>query len=176
MADRHYVSDYRLEEHVAPDGTAQSERVYQGTYYRFCRDAGEIRSLGKQILLVSALIIVCLLPLLLNNTQIGRTFYVLLPVVFTLLPLYHLGAVGVRLLRYRQPLTRQMRDLTDCRLRQASVWLQVLLGGDSLGCIGYWISKGLQKGELLCVVGIFLALLLSLIPLRQRKYAETVES
>lgn len=175
MADRHYVSDYRVEEHVAPDGTTQSERVYQGKYYRFCREAGEIGSLGKRLLFVSALIALCLLPLLFNNTRIGRTIYVLLPVAFTLLPLYHLCAVGLRLLRYQQPLTRQARDLTDRRLRTAAVWLTVLLAGDSLGCIGYWIGNGLQKGELLCVLGVFLALALSLIPLRLRKYAETVE-
>lgn len=176
MADRHYVSDYRVEEHVAPDGTTQSERVYQGIYYCFCREAGEIRSLGKRLLLVVMMVILCLLPLLFNNTRIGRTIYVLLPVAFTLLPLYHLGAVGVRLLRCRQPITRQMRDLTDRRLRKAAVWLTVLLAADSLGCAGYWIGKGLQKGELLCTAGIFLALMLSVIPLRQRKYAETVEN
>ena len=117
--------------------------------------------------------LVCLLPMLLNNTQIGRTIYILLPIAFTLIPVYHTVAVGIRLLRVRQPMTRQMRDLTDRRLRRASIWLTVMLGLDVLGCVVYWILRRLQRGEAVCIAGIALAFTLSFFVLRLRGEART---
>lgn len=173
MSERRYASDYRLEDYVTPKGGMATRRIYQGVYYRFCQTEALVRGLGRKLCLLGLAVFACLLPMLFNNTQIGRTIYVLLPIAFTLIPIYHIAAVGVRLLRFRQPLTRQMRDLTDRRLRSASIWLTVMLGLDVLGCAVYWILRGLQRGEALCVVGIALAFVLSFFVLRLRGEART---
>lgn len=173
MSERRYAGDYRLEEYVTPKGKVETRRIYQGAFYRFRREEKAVRALGKRLCLISLGCLIFLLPMLFNNTRIGRTAYVLLPIAFTLLPLYHTAAVGVRLQSSPGELTRQMRDLTDRRLRSAGVWLAVMLAADSLGCVVYWIAKGLQKGELLCILGIFLSFLCSLMVLKMRTYAQT---
>lgn len=173
MTQRRYASDYRLEDSVTPKGGIQTRRIYQGVYYRFCQEEDILRRAGKKLCLLSIGCLICLMPILFNNSRIGRTIYVLLPVAFTLLPMYHVAAVGVRLCKYEALLTRQMRDQTDGRLGKASVWLTVLLGLDSIGSGAYWFAKGLERGEGLCVAGIFSALLLSLVVFKMREIAKT---
>lgn len=173
MTGRRYASDYRLEEFVTPRGDIQTRRIYQGVYYRFCLEEKALRRMGKGLCGLAALCLICLLPMLFNNSRIGRTIYVLLPVAFTLLPMYHVAAAGVRLCKYQAPLTRQMRDQTDRCLRKAGVWLSIMLGLDCMGAGAYGIVKGLERGEGLCVAGMVLALLLSLAVLKMRKDAKT---
>lgn len=173
MTQRRYASDYRLEESVTPNGGIETRRIYQGVYYRFCQEERVIRQSGKRLCLLCAGCLICLLPMLFNNSRIGRTIYVLLPVAFTLLPMYHGMAVGVRMCRYQEPLTRQMRDQTDLRLRSSGVWLTVMLGLDTAGVILYWMKMGLERGEEVCAAGIAAAWLLSLIVFKMRKSAKT---
>lgn len=173
MAARKYVSDYRLEKHVNPDGKVETVRIYQGPRFEYCAAEEKLRSLRKQILLGAVLVIVCLLPLLFNNTQIGRTFYVILPMAFTLLPWYLLAVAGWRLGKFQQPLTREERDQTDKRLRTASVWLTAMLSVTLAGCIAYCILVGCESGEWLCIAGTGAALAVSGYLLTLRKQACT---
>lgn len=173
MGQRRYAADYRLEEYVTPKGDVQTRRVYQGATYRFCRKEADVQQDGKKLCLISALCFAGLLPILFNNTQIGRTVYVLLPIAFTLIPVYHVAAAGVRMQKYESPLTRQQRDLTDRRLKSGSVGLTVMLGLDSAGCLAYWIVKGLERAEWLPIAGILTAFLLSLLILRMQGAAGT---
>lgn len=176
MSDRKYTSDYVLEEHLGPDGKLQTNRIYRGTYYRFIRPQTQIRQLGSRLLIMSALVLVLMLPLLFNNSQIGRTFYVLLPMAFVLIPLYQLAAVGWRLKTWELPLTRQQKDLTQGRLHQALPWLAALLALDTLGCGIYWLRNGrLETGEIFCVLGICLACALAARLQSWRTLADTEE-
>ena len=173
MTQRRYASDYRLEDSVTPNGSIETRRIYQGVYYRFCQEERVLRRAGKRLCLLCAGCLLCLLPMLFNNSRIGRTIYVLLPVAFTLLPMYHGMAVGVRMCKYHAPLTRQMRDQTDHRLRACGVWLMVMLGLDAAGAILYWLKMGMERGEGMCVAGIAGAMFLSLLVFKMRKSAET---
>ena len=173
MAARKYVSDYRLETRVNPDGKAETVRIYQGPRFVYCAAEEQLRSLRKQILLSAVAVIVCLLPLLFNNTRIGRTFYVILPMAFTLLPWYLVAIAGWRLGKFQQPLTREQRDQTDKRLRIAAVWLTALLGVTFAGCIAYCILAGCESGEWLCVAGAGAALAVSVYLLTLREQART---
>lgn len=175
MADRKYVSDYRLEDYVAPDGHRRQRRVYEGTYFRFALAPEKIRSFGLALFGQVVLAILLLLPLLFNNTQIGRTAYVILPMGFSLVPVYQLGAVSFRLRKLPERLTRQQRDLTDTRLKHASLGLLVLEGMTSIGTIVYWAVSGLQPGEWLPVLGVFLSTVLALGIFLQRNMARTEE-
>ena len=173
MAGRKYVSDYRLETHITPDGKAETVRVYQGPRFSYCATEAELRSLRLRILLWAVLVIVCLLPLLFNNTKISRTFYVILPMAFTLLPWFLLAQAAWRLGKFRQPLTREEKDQTDKRLRLSSLWLLILLGVTSAGCVVYCFLAGCQRGEWLCVAGVGAALAISVYLFTQRKKACT---
>ena len=176
MAVRKYASDYRLETHLDPSGKAETVRIYQGPRFVYCADAEQIGMLRKRVLLGAVLIIVCLLPLLFNNSQIGRTFYVILPMAFSLLPWYLTAVAGWRLGKFPLPLTREQKDQTDVRLRVAAVWQAALLGITFAGSVAYAIACGLQAGEWQCVAGTAGALVIACFLLTLRKQACTKQT
>lgn len=176
MAARKYVSDYRLEQHIAPNGKVESIPVYQGTYFTFVHPAEQIRRLRKLLLVDCAAVLVLLLPMLFDNTRLGRTIYVVLPAVSTLVPLYLLLAGARRLGFSEDPFTREHRDKTDNRIRGASVALTVCLAISCAGSVIHFIIKGIAANEVFCVVCLFLALAVSIFTLRLRTLAQTKEA
>lgn len=175
MAGRKYASDYRLEEHVLPNGKVQSLPVYQGKYFAFTASREQIRFLHRLLLICCAAVFALLLPMLLDNTRLGRTVYVILPAAFTMIPLYLLLASARRLRMAQSPFIREHRDKTDKRIRGASVALTVILGISCLGSVLHFILNGVARNELLPVVCLFLALGVSVVILRFRKTAHTEE-
>ena len=175
MGIRKYASDYRLEEHVLPNGKSQTTRIYQGPHFRFVAPEEEVAQLRRKILLASALVIVGLIPLFLNNTQIGRTFYVMIPMAFTLLPWYYALLAGWRIGKVVQPLIREEKDSTDVRLHRTCPWLLGLVGATFAGSLVYWVLKGLQEGEWLCLCGVAVSLAAAIYLFTLRKKAKTKE-
>lgn len=173
MADRKYVSDYRLEKYVLPNGKIGKRRVYTGPEFAFCQSRDVIRRLGVTALICSGVVLVGLIPLLLTTSDISRTAYVLLPMAFSLFPLYQMFLAGGRLLRTQEPLTRQMRDLTDKRLKIASLWLLLLTGVTFAGSYLYWILQGLQSGDWLCLAGHTVGFAAAVLIFTQRTKAKT---
>lgn len=174
MAGRKYVTDYRIEESVTPSGRVESRRVYQGTYYRFLKSPECIRKLRIHILMVSVAAIGLLLPMLFTNSDLGRTFYVVLPVAASFVPLYLLLAGARRLWFPETSFTREHRDKTDHRISKASLWLSIFLGFASVGGIVYCILRSGSGEEIFCVVCLALACICSLSLLPQRKMAKAV--
>lgn len=173
MAARKYASDYRLEKHVSPDGKVESTPVYQGTRFTFVQPAERIRWLRKYLVVSCAVVFALLLPMLFDNTRLGRTIYVILPAAFTLIPLYLLVAAIRRLGFSEDPFTREHRDKTDKRIRSASVALTGCLAMSCLGSVVHFIVNGAAADEILCVVSLFLALTASIPLLRYRNLAQT---
>ena len=176
VSSRKYASDYRLETHVSPKGKVESIPVYQGKYFTFAEPAERISFLRKLLLIGCAVIFLLLLPMLLDNTRLGRTFYVVLPTVFSLAPLYLLLAGARRLGFSEDPFIREHRDKTDKRIRGAAVTLSVCLAVGCLGSLLHFVLNGFAADELLCVVCLFLGMAVSLVLLRYRKLARTIEA
>lgn len=173
MAGKKYVSDYRIEDSVTPSGRVESKRVYQGVYYRFLESEACIRRLRLHIIVVAVVTAVLLLPFLFTNSDLSRTFYVVLPVALAYVPLYHLLA-GARRLGFPEPkFTREHRDKTERRISRASIWLSIFMGIGSVGGIVYCIRRGRTGEEVLCVVSLAIGWLLDLSLLPQRKKART---
>lgn len=177
MSYKKYASDYRLEESLTPRGKVQTKRIYQGVYYRFRETPEAVRSTGKKVLAGSVICCLLLLPTLFTANDLGRTFYVVLPVAAAFVPLYLLLAAARRLLTGESPFTREHRDKTDKRLRSAGVCLPVFLGIAFIGSIVYIILNGCAAGELGCIVCLGLAWLVSgfLMTLRRRAETEACE-
>lgn len=173
MAGRKYVSDYRIEDSVTPSGRVESRRVYQGTYYRFLESPECIRKLRIHILMVSVAAIALLLPMLFTNSDLGRTFYVVLPVAASFVPLYLLLAGARRLGFPDVNFTREHRDKTDRRISKASLWLSIFLGLASVGGVVYCILRSVTGEEIFCVACLAIAWVGSLWLLPQRKKAKT---
>ena len=173
MAGRKYVSDYHIEESVTPSGRVESRRVYQGTYYRFLESPECIRKLRRHILMVTIAAIVLLLPMLFTNSDLGRTFYVVLPVTASFVPLYLLLAGARRLGFPDMRFTREHRDKTECRISRAGLWLSIFLGLSSVGGVVYCILRTVSAEEIFCVVCLWIAWVGSMWLLPQRKNAKT---
>lgn len=176
MAGRKYASDYRLEQHILPNGKTESVPVYEGQYFVFTESAQRLRFLQRLLLVGCGAVILLLLPMLLDNTRLGRTIYVILPTAFTLVPVYLLLAGARRLKLTQTPFTREHRDKTDKRIRGASMALTVILGASCLGSVLHFILNGVALNELLPVACLFLALAVSAVLLRYRKLAHTKEA
>ncbi len=175
MASRKYASDYRLEQHILPNGKTERIPVYEGRYFRFTASPQQLRFLQRLLFAGCGAILLLLLPMLLDNTRLGRTVYVILPAAFTMIPLYLLLASARRLRMAQSPFIREHRDKTDNRIRGASVALTVILGISCLGSVLHFILNGVARNELLPVVCLFLALGVSVVILRFRKTAHTEE-
>ena len=175
MAGRKYASDYRLESHVSPEGKVESIPVYQGKLFTFVESPDQILRLRRFLTVCVSLIVLLLVPMLLDNTRLGRTIYIVLPAVFSFLPIYLLVA-GIRRLKSREePFTREHRDKTDKRISSGSVVLTVCLAISSIGCVIHFILNGIAANEILCTVSLFAALAVSILILRWRNVARTKE-
>jgi len=177
MAGRKYVSDYRLEETLTPAGRMETKRVYRGEYYRYQESPACIRKLRLRILLVSAAVIALMLPMLLTNSDLGRTIYVVLPVAASFVPLYLLLAGARRLGFPDVRFTREHRDKTDRRIARSSLLLSIFLGVGSVGSIVYCIRRSCSGGELFCVISLVLGWIcaMSLLPWRKKARAISAE-
>lgn len=175
MSSRKYASDYRLENHITSEGKVESTPIYQGKYFTFVEPAEQISRLRKMLILSVALILLLLLPMLLDNTRLGRTIYIVLPAFSSFVPIYLLIASIRRLFLKVDPFNRENRDKTDKRIRGACVALVVCLALGCAGCLVHFILNGFAVKELLCVVSLFLALGVSVVLLPWRKLARTRE-
>ncbi len=169
MGKRKYVSDYAIEDYEDQKGKLRSRRVYRGKYYRFHHPAREIIRLRYTIIIVCALVVALLLPLLLSNTALGRTVYIVIPAVLSLAPVYLLLAGAIRLDPKLERFTREHRDKTESRIRTAIPILLVFLTTACFGCLAEYIRGNLTPGELPYAICLVTALIASasLLPLRK---------
>lgn len=153
MNGRKYAEDYVLEDHVTATGKRSRHRVYQGPYFVFSQPHRELRRIGTRLYLLLGAELALLLPMLLDNTRLGRTVYIVLPVVLSMVPLVRLSLAARCLRAAPARLTRQQRDSLRGQLR-GGVFLTVLL---SVSCVGTWILAP-EPAELLAAVCLHLAL------------------
>ena len=175
MSGRKYATDYKIEKHLTASGKVETILHYQGKRFAFLGSEEQIRRLCLQLWVCVGAIFALLLPILLDNTSLSRTVYIVLPAALSLAPLYLVAASTWLIGRVEQPFIREQRDKTDNRLRGASVVLAVLLGIGCGGCIAPWILKGIAAQEIFCVICLFLAFGVSLYLLTLRKKAKTKE-
>lgn len=170
MGKRKYVSDYAIEDYEDAKGKLRSRRVYQGKYYRFRGTPEEIRKLRYTIIIVCVLVAALLLPVLLWDTSLSRTVYIVLPAVLSFVPVYLLLAAASLLDSRHEPLTREHRDKTENRIRGAVPILPAFLAVSCLGCVVQFIRGSFPEQELpfaICLVAALMASL-SLLPLRKK--------
>lgn len=175
MAGKKYVSDYRLEKVVTPSGKVETRRIYQGAYYRFERSRKEILALRKHILLVALFSALLIFPLLMTETYLSHTIYIVMPVAAAFVPLYHLLAGARRLGFGEEKFTREHRDKTEKRIARASLWLSIFLGIAAVGSVVYACLQAVGTEEILCIISLVLAFVASVWLLPRRKMAKAIE-
>lgn len=177
MGKRKYVSDYAIEDYQNEKGKLRSRRVYQGKYYRFRSTPEEVKKLRYTIIIVCSLIAALLLPVLLADSLLSRTVYIVLPAVLSLIPAYFLVAAAIRLDPKLERFTREHRDKTENRIRGSIPILAAFLAVACIGCAAECIRGNFPNEEIpymICLVAALMAAI-SLLPLRKKGDCDLAE-
>ena len=149
MSYKKYLLDYSVEEYVDDKGRTKKRAVYiAGSYI-----LSPAIPMGEKYLMLAATIIswLSLIGAFFPRTHASELAYVILPFVFTLLPLYYMTGAIVTLLLESEQLTRERADKIVKRLPPCSLISAVLLAAAFIGlAITAIISRdGMLAGDIL---------------------------
>ena len=139
-----YNKDYELRETISQNGRTVSEAVYVGSYFRFKSDPQELARVKKLSACMAAVSIVCCLVPLLAVGDILLKWYVMVPLIFTIVPISQLVLWVVRVFTAKKKVTRRGRDQLSERLAPWSAVLMILASLSLTGQIFYDIFFGIK--------------------------------
>ena len=128
MARKKYARDYRLNESLDERGRIRTEAEYIGVYYRYVSGAETARGALKTLLGFTVLAWALFLCSLLPHSTASLTMYVMLPYLFTALPLGMMTAALLQLRAAGERLDHRTADLAGERVPACSLWMLLLPG------------------------------------------------
>lgn len=144
MVSRKYVGDYRLENRTNPKtGKVATVPVYCGDWFAFCADAKTVRRLKRLYPALSILSALFTLFVLTVNAPSGHAYYVSLPFVAMVFPVYFSLAGSYRLLTAKEKLTREHSDKLYPRFVSSSLFLTAFSAVSVAGHLLYAFREGL---------------------------------
>ena len=149
MTPDRYANDYKLTETVDEKGQSEFSYTYAGPVYSLRKDTGK----SRQILICTIAGWICFLAALIPNSVAMRVFYISLPFVFAVLPLWFLARTGIFLIRELRgndrsfSMKRKEADLINNTFPAAAFFCIVLPGISLIGQIvslarGRWVIPG----------------------------------
>jgi hypothetical protein len=139
-----YNKDYELRETISQNGRTVSEAVYVGSYYRFKSDPQELSQVKKLAFCMTAVsILSCLVPLFAVG-DILLKWYVMVPMIFTIVPISQLVLWTARVFTAKEKVTRRGKDQLSERLAPWSAVLMILASLSLAGQIFYDIFIGIE--------------------------------
>ena len=153
MARKKYTRDYRMSETLDERGRIRTETEYIGAFYRFAEETAAHAAIGR-MLVFTALGALCFLLSLLPRSTASLTMYVMLPYLFTALPLGLQISALLRLRSLGERLDHRTADQANERIPGCCFWM-LLLPAASL--LGEAIAMTLGRGAFLAGDGIFIA-------------------
>lgn len=153
MARKKYARDYRLNESLDERGRIRTEAEYIGVYYRYVSGAETARGALKTLLGFTVLAWALFLCSLLPHSTASLTMYVMLPYLFTALPLGMMTAALLQLRAAGERLDHRTADLAGERVPACSLWMLLLPG---LSLLGEGIALSLGRGPFLPGDAVFL--------------------
>lgn len=153
MARKKYARDYRLNESLDERGRIRTEAEYIGVYYRYVSGAETARGALKTLLGFTVLAWALFLCSLLPHSTASLTMYVMLPYLFTALPLGMMTAALLQLHAAGERLDHRTADLAGERVPACSLWMLLLPG---LSLLGEGIAQSFGRGPFLPGDAVFL--------------------
>lgn len=146
-----YTADYRLENVVNPKtGKLVTRAVYRGDWFCFEKPAALVKK--RKILytiLVGLIIAVFIAALLLTginernqSMKAIEKYYVIIPFIALLFPIFFMGAATVRMWRATDKVTREHRDKIIERFTVTGISAAILSGISLVGHIVSWAING----------------------------------
>ena len=140
MSYRKYLQDYRIEEYIDNKGRVKSTAVYAGGYFEV--SPALPKSDKRLMLAISSLSWVFLIGALSFDTGAGRLWYVIMPFVVAVFPMYFTTLASVSLLFGNEKLTRERAGLMSRRLPASPLSVAILSGAAFIGLVStavfYW--------------------------------------
>lgn len=121
MAKKKYVRDYEISETLDSKGRVKSVPVYVGSYFCFC-DAAAAKKSGRVLAAAAVLGWLAYIMALWLPSGAGKLMYVILPFVFTAVPLWYVSSAVVALLRAGDKLKRSEAEKVAGNLPSASIF------------------------------------------------------
>ena len=178
MATKKYIKDYRLVEELSEKGRIKTTYEYIGDDYIFTSPKETVERSKKTILIILccqwALFFLALLP----SSSAGLTMYVLLPFVFSALPLGIFSELIYTLWRAQSPMEHFVHDKLENRFRPSCLFAAGIPAAAILcEVVSFFIdSSRFSFGDIVftvCAAGITA---LSLFQLRQQPAVKTVKA
>lgn len=140
MASRKYLEDYRLE-NVEINGRLKTVAVYRGKYYRF-RNLMALRRERPKLLVCAAAFWLSELTALLVPAGIAHYAFIILPMVFAMLPFWF-ASLGIYSAMTAPPeMTREQAEKTESRLAGGSLIAAALSGAAVTGSFVVFLLTG----------------------------------
>jgi hypothetical protein len=160
MSSRKYRKDYRLIEHVDERGRFTTDSVYCGEVYRFSEGTEKAHAVLKRMLIWTAIGFGCYIGSLIPYSTASRTMIVMIPYLFSVLPLWLLFSSVLRLLKRKDELEQKDADFANDRIPACSLWLLILPGISLAGelCTILFKPQRVLNGDIVFFAGAALLL------------------
>jgi len=158
MFKRKYLEDYIIEEYINEKGRIKTRPVYVGGYF----DLSPALSARDKLLIpiASILSIAAIICAFIPLTLSSMLWYVVVPFVFNLLPLYYVIAASVSLYFEKNPMMREKAEKIAKRLPIGSL-ITLILSASSF--IGFIVATFIYWGSMLAADILFGAMSLFLL-------------
>lgn len=135
-----YTKDY--ETRVEMKGNKKVETlIYKGKYYKFDISDAKFKRLKLVYILFSCLFFIAFVFIGLLNTNGSRQFYIILPYLFTFLPIFYEIMGTIKLLKSESKLTFVEYDTSVSRIRRSTIGILVFSMTSVIGEIIYLMSN-----------------------------------
>jgi len=149
MPYRKYLDDYRVEEHVDAKGRTKKRAVYVGGDYILYP---AISTNNKRLILALTILLwIPFIAALFPISAASQLFYVMLPFIFSAVPLFMMSGAAVSLMWEYERMTREKAEKIANRLPICSVSIAILSGIALIGLIvtALFSDKEMFTGDIL---------------------------
>lgn len=137
MARGKYIKDYTIENQYNPrTGKTKKISKYTGPYFSFT-DIEKVKKGKTLFLILSILSTVSFFVMMFVNAPCGHAFYVMVPLVISLIFYFYLWASMLRLFTAKDKVTREHKDKIGARFKMASMAILILTSVSFVGHIVY---------------------------------------
>jgi len=142
VVSKKYLKDYRLEEQVGSNGRIKTKAVYIGGEYRLTPETSTREK--RLILSLTAIPCLSLIGALIPVTQAARTIYVIMPFMFSALPIYLMITTAINYCRTKEPMKREQAERIAARM-PAGALITIIL--NTAAFIGMVMTAAISWGS-----------------------------
>lgn len=174
MVSRKYVGDYRLENRTNPKtGKVSTVPVYRGDWFAFCADAQTVRRMKRLYPILSLLCALLLLLTLTLNAPSGHAYYVSLPFVALIPPVYLSLAGSWRIWTAKARLTREHSDKLQPRFASCSLFITAFSAVSAAGHVLYAVREGFSVRDGVSLIAMLGVLACGIVMFRNKDRLKT---